>query len=121
MKLMRHALSVIFVVLAILALLAMTIQGFQALQLSLVAAWLISAAALNSIGGKLIRIIGYIASAAILVLFAVIMQISVTLEPGSHDAFAGFVVSSAGILLGVLAAVGIYSVAREEKKSAAAS
>jgi len=114
MKILRKVLSVIFVVLALLSLAAMLVQGFQILQVASVIAWLTTAVALNSIGGKPMRVIGYITSAAIIAVFAVFMQITFTLEPGSHDAFGGFVVSAAGILLGALAAWGIYSTTKLE-------
>ncbi|WP_421722726.1 hypothetical protein [Bacterioplanoides sp.] len=121
MKLFRKTLSAIFLILVLLSLLAMVFQGFQLIPAVLATGWLITAAALHSIGGKPGRIIGYVASLGVIGAFGLVMQISMTLEPNSHDAFGGFVVSSAGILLGLLAAVGIYSAAREEKQSAAAS
>lgn len=114
MKILRKVLSVIFVVLALLSLFAMFVQGFQLLQLASVGAWLVTAAALNSLGGKPLRIIGYLTSGAIVIAFAVFMQITFSLEPGSHDAFGGFVVSAAGILLGLLAGWGIYSAGKEQ-------
>lgn len=114
MNILRKSLAVLFVILAILSLAAMAIQGFQLVRLLAVLAWLVTAAALSAIGGKPVRIIGYITSAAIIGLFGMSMQIAFTLEPGSNDAFGAFIVASAGILLGSLAAWGIYSTTNKQ-------
>lgn len=119
MKTFRKTLSVIFLVLVLLSLLAMLFQGFQFIPALLASGWLITAAALHSVGGKPGRIIGYVASLGVMGTFGLVMQISMSLEPNSHDAFGGFVVSCAGILLGLLAAIGIYSAARDEKQHSA--
>lgn len=114
MKILRKVLSAIFVVLALLSLMALLVQGFQLIQMASISGWLITAVALNGVGGKPMRIIGYITGSVIVAVFAMFLQMTMTLEPGSHDAFGAFVVSSAGMLLGGLAIWGIYSTTKEE-------
>lgn len=109
MGIVRKILAVLFVILAFLALITMTAQGFQWGLLLTAVAWLVTTAALISLGGKPVRVIGYITSAVMIVLFAMSLQIALTLEPGSSDKSSALAVAIAGVLLGSLAAWGIYS------------
>ena len=109
MNMLRKSLATVFVILAILSLVAMLFQGFQFLRLLMLIAWLATAAALSDVGSKPVRAMGYVTSAVMIGLSAIAMQVVLTLEPGSNDAFGAFMVASAGILLAGLSAWGIYS------------
>lgn len=89
----------------------MVLNGFELVKTIGVMCCFGAAAALSSMGGKVIKIIGYIASTLIVAFFIILLVIAFTIEPNSSAFLTLLFIAILGVIMGLLSILGIHSLA----------